>query len=101
MSWQQEREKAKLERDQRRMARVLAAPIARGESYEQAGLLSQHIASLALAIEALEGLLEDRGILFDDEIMARMKVLAERKREQAQAAAAAVEAAPSLIEVAH
>ena len=102
MSYQEDRDAARRARDARRFQRVMAAPIARGEAYETQGILSQHIASLALAVEALESLLEDRGVLFDDELMDRMATLAARKREQLQAAAAAEEAAaPSLIVEAH
>lgn len=87
--WQRDKEQKRLERDAKQFMRRMAGPIARGEVAQFGEAQAMHIASLALAIEALELLLVQRDILKADELMELMKSLSEQKREQAAAATAA------------
>lgn len=92
--WKKEKESKKLERDMKSFQRRMSAPILRGEVFNMGELQLQHIASLALAIEALERILVERGVLVGDELLDRMHMISHEKAEIAQAAAAAE---PSLI----
>lgn len=87
--WQQEKEQKRMERDARQFMRRMAGPIARGEMVQFGEVQALHIASLALAIEALESLLISKDVLKADELMDLMKSLSAQKAEQAAAAAAA------------
>ena len=87
--WQKDKERKKLERDLKQFQQRMSTPIARGEVFQMGEMQVQHIASLALAIEALEAIFIERGTLKEDELMNRMKQLAEQKQEQVDAAAAA------------
>lgn len=88
MSYATERATKRAERARREQLRVLASPVSHAEmsAVEQAQF--NHIASLALAMEVLEEILVDKHILKPDQLMARMKELAEQKMEQAEAALA-------------
>ena len=88
-SWNEEKQQKRAERDAKQFMRRMAGPIARGEVAQFGEAQALHIASLALAIEALEQLLVQRDILKADELMDLMKALASQKSEQALAAAAA------------
>lgn len=92
--WKKERDAKKLERDMKSFQRRMATPVMRGEVYNMGELQLQHIASLALAVEALENILIERGLLLDDELMDRMQMLAHEKQQIAEASKAAE---PSLI----
>jgi hypothetical protein len=84
--WRKEKEKKRQERDMARFQLRMATPVARGEVYQLGETQLQHIASLALAIEALEDILVAHGILRPDELLDKMKALAEKKAEQIAAA---------------
>ena len=88
-TWNEEKQQKRAERDAKQFMRRMAGPIARGEVAQFGEAQALHIASLALAIEALEQLLVQRDILKADELMDLMKALASQKSEQALAAAAA------------
>ena len=88
-TWQEERDRKRVERDMRKFARRMQTPVARGEVFQLGELQAQHIASLALALEALEDILVGRGVLDTEELMDTMKLMAERKAEVAVAASAA------------
>jgi hypothetical protein len=84
--WRKEKEKKRQERDMARFQLRMSTPAARGEVYQLGETQFQHIASLALAIEALEDIFIARGVLKPDELLAKMKALAEKKAEQAATA---------------
>jgi hypothetical protein len=86
--WATDKLRAKAEREQRQFARAMASPIARGEVAQLGKLHLHHIASLALAMEAIDTLLVEKGLFADNEIMDRMKVLATKKADIAIAAEA-------------
>jgi imidazolonepropionase-like amidohydrolase len=81
--WAADKLRAKAEREQRQLARTMASPVARGEVARLGEIQLQHIASLALAIEALDVLLVEKGLFADNEIMDRMRQLAEQKADVA------------------
>lgn len=87
-AWAKDKERKRLERDMLQFNRRMAAPIARGEVFQFGEVQLQHLASLALAIEALEDILVGSGVLEPDELMDRMKFLAEQKAAVAEAAQA-------------
>jgi hypothetical protein len=87
--WQREKQEKQAERQAKQFMRRMAGPIARGEVAQFGEAQAMHIASLALAIEALEQLLVKRDVLKADELMDLMKSLASQKQEQALAAQAA------------
>jgi len=91
MNWQEERDAKRRERDIKRHMRAMATPISRGESLNVMVGMEGHLTSVALAIEALDNLLVEKGILADNEILDKMKVLAETKRSQMEAEAATEE----------
>lgn len=96
--WTKEKERKRLERDVSQFQRRMSQPIARGEVMQFGELQIQHLASLALAIEALEDILVGRGVLEQDELMDTMKLMATHKAEQVAAAqAVATEPQSSLI----
>lgn len=68
--------------------RRMQSPIARGEVFQFGELQLQHLASLALAIEALEDILVGTGVLDAEELMDTMKLIAARKAEVTAAAQA-------------
>ena len=43
--------------------------------------LTMHVGSVAIAVEALEAILTERGILKEDELMNRIRVIAQRHYE--------------------
>lgn len=86
MNWKEERERAKVEREQRRMERILASPISRGESVQRDSQVQASLVSTALALESLELLLVSKGILKEDELMDRLSVLVKERAQQARAA---------------
>lgn len=86
-NWQEEREKKRVERDMKRFVRRMSTPVARGEVYQLGELQVQHIASIALALEALEDILVGRGLVERDELLDTMHVIAARKAEVAAAQA--------------
>lgn len=96
--WEKEKARKRLERDVAQFQRRMAGPVARGEVFQLGEVQMQHLASLALALEALEDILVGEGVLERDELMDTMHVLATRKREQVEAAqAAAASSKPGLI----
>lgn len=97
-SWNEEKQQKRAERDAKQFMRRMAGPIARGEVAQFGEAQALHIASLALAIEALEQLLIKRDVLKADELMDLMKALAAEKQEQAVAAAASQQASSNLIQ---
>ncbi len=86
MSYLEEKAQKRLEREQKALMRFMSSAPARGEMIETAGAMQREIVSVALAIEAVETLLIERGILKDNEVMERIQVLAAQKREQENAA---------------
>jgi hypothetical protein len=86
--WRKERDKKRLERDVAQFHRRMSTPVARGEVYQLGETQLMHLASLALAVEALEDILVGRGLLDRDELMDCMELLAARKAEVAAAAQA-------------
>lgn len=95
--WAESRLKVRAEREQRQFARAMASPVARAELASVQEMQLNHIASLALAMESLEELLVAKGILEADQLMAHMEVVAKRKMEQVEAAAATRENAQELL----
>lgn len=59
---------SKTQRDQAKLARKLV----------KNGSLAMHIGSVAIAVEALEALLVEKGILQDDELMERIKAVTQK-----------------------
>lgn len=86
--WQRDREQKRQERATQQFMRRMSQPIARGEVAQFGEAQAMHIASLALAIEALEQLLIQRDLLQVDELINLMKALAEQKQQQMAAAQA-------------
>lgn len=82
-----EKEAKQLEREVRRQMRAMATPVLRGEVATLAEGIANNVASLALAVEVLEQLLIEAKVLEPDVLMARMRLAAEAKKEQALAAA--------------
>lgn len=95
--WDKEKAQKRLARDVAQFQRRMSAPIARGEVFSLGEVQMQHLASLALAVEALEDLLVGRGLLDRDELMDCMELMAQQKREQAEAAQAAAQQPSNLI----
>ena len=95
--WKRDRDAKRLQRDVVQFQRRMSSPIARGEVFHLGEVQMQHLASLALAMEALEDLLVGAGVLDRDELMDTMELMAERKREQVEAAQAAAEQKSNLI----
>jgi hypothetical protein len=87
--WKADRDQKRAEREARQFARRMASPVARGEVAQYGELQLQHIASLALAIEALEDLLVGAGVLDIDELLDTMKLISAHKMDIALAAQAA------------
>lgn len=83
--WAREREMKKLNRLQDKIDRAMSAPAAVGMVMSTFSQLEQHIASTALALESLELLLIDKGVLVKDELMSRLTKLAQEKKEQVEA----------------
>lgn len=71
---------------QARWKEIMASPISRQEASLMEQRLQSNVMSTAAAIEALENLLIEKGILKDDELMAAVKKLVEQKHEQVEAA---------------
>lgn len=88
-NWADERDKKRAERQQRQLQRALAAPPARGEVFSSMSVLEQHVASVAIAIEALENRLVVAGVLKPDELMNEIQSLIKAKSESAAAQEAA------------
>lgn len=86
--WHKERDAKRLARDVAQFQRRMSTPVARGEVYQLGEAQLQHLASLALAIEALEDILVGAGVLEQEQLMDCMKLLAARKAEQIAAAQA-------------
>lgn len=84
-SWAAEKLKQRAEREQRQFARAMASPVTRAEQAQAQEMQLNHIASLALAMETLEAILIERGMLSKDELMGRMEELAKLKLEQVEA----------------
>lgn len=90
--WKADRDAKRAERESRQFARRMAGPVARGEVAQFGELQLQHIASLSLAIEALEDILIGAGVLEPDELLDTMKLMAQQKSEVALAAQVAGDA---------
>jgi len=86
--WQRDRDAKRMARDVAQFQRRMSTPVARGEVYQLGETQLQHLASLALAIEALEDILVGSGVLEQEQLMDCMKLLAARKAEQIAAAQA-------------
>lgn len=85
--WNADRDRKRAEREAKQFARRMASPVARSEVFQFGELQLQHLASLALAIEALEDILVGQGLLEPDELMSAMKTLAQQKSDIAIASA--------------
>lgn len=96
-TWEEDKRQKRLERDIKKLNRVMAAPPSRSEVLSGENELRMNIASTAIAVEALELLLVERGILKDNEVLDKMKVLMEEKKMQAQAQAEAAPEPPRII----
>lgn len=90
MDWHKEKERKRAERENVRIQRHMASPVLRAEVFQLGEEHLQHIASLALAIEALEDILIAKKLLVPSELIDKMKVLAEKKAEEVQAMQLAV-----------
>ena len=86
MTWKEEKEQKRQERELKRHMRVMATPVSRGESLNVMMGLQEQVVSLALAVEALDTLLVEKGVLKDNEVLDRMKVIAAAKQQQMEAA---------------
>lgn len=95
--WQRDKERKRMERDVVQFQRRMSGPVARGEVYQLGETQMMHLASLALAMEALEDILVGAGVLDRDELMDTMVLMAKRKAEQAEAAQAAAQQPSNLI----
>jgi len=96
MNWHEEKAAKRHERDMKKLERALAVPVSRGEAISRENMLLQNVASTAMAVEALESLLVERGILKDNEILDKMAALVKEKVAQVQAEQA-TEPTPSRI----
>ena len=97
MNWQEERDKKRHERDIKRHLRAMSTPVSRGETINVTLGLEQQLASLALAMEALDTLLIAKGVLIDNELLDKMKSLANEKKAAVEAEAVATEPKDSTI----
>ena len=97
--WNKDRERKRQERDAKQFVRRMSTPVMRGEVVQLGEAQMLNLASLALAMEALEDILVGAGILDRDELMDTMHVLAQRKLEQAQAAEAAANTSSLIAQV--
>jgi hypothetical protein len=95
--WNADRDAKRLARSQEQLRRSLMAPASRAELVNGTEHLLSNVMSVALAVEALELLLIERGLLGPDELMDRIKVLAKQKSEQVNAAQATAEPEPQII----
>lgn len=85
-NWKLDRERARAEREARKLERIMSSPLTRGESAAQASEIQASLVSTALALESLELLLVAKGILQPDELMARLAELVRERATQARAA---------------
>ncbi len=85
MNWQEEKAAKRHERDMKKLERALSVPVSRGEAISRENMLLQNVASTAMAVEALESLLVERGILKDNEILDKMSALVKEKMAQVEA----------------
>lgn len=90
--WRKDRERKRLERDMKQFQRAMSTPIARGEVLSLGEAQLQHIASIALAIEALEDILIGAGLLHPDQLLDTMQIMAKAKAEQMKEQAEAQQA---------
>lgn len=90
-TWKDERDAKRDASRLKRLSRALAAPAPRGELYKSAMELQQHVASVALALEALEYLLVQKGTLAENELMEALTLLLKQKADQVKAADAVQE----------
>jgi len=97
VNWEQEKAAKRQARRQKAMERVLASPISIGQSLQHNTELLQNVASIAVAVEALESLLVEKGILLDNAVLDRMKVLMEAKKAQVEAERAQTESKSVII----
>jgi hypothetical protein len=95
--WNAERDAKRLARSQEQLRRSLMAPASRAELVNGTEHLLSNVMSVALAVEALELLLIERGVLKTDELMDRIKLLAAEKAEQVNAAVATEDPEPKII----
>lgn len=84
--WTKERDANRAARAAKSFARRMQSPVPRGEVFQLGEAQMQHLASLALAIEALEDILVGRGVLDRDELMDTMYTMAAAKADIAVAA---------------
>lgn len=87
--WAKEKEQKRLDRMQKSLQRALAAPPARGEVLSGLSTLQQHVASVAVAIEALENCLVRAKILGDGDVLREVEALLKSKSESVAAQEAA------------
>lgn len=95
--WQREKERKRMQRDVVQFQRRMASPVARGEVYQLGETQMMHLASLALAMEALEDILVGAGVLDRDELMDCMELIAKRKAEQATAEQAVAQQTSNIV----
>ena len=84
MTYEEEKAAKRQQRDMKKLQRAMATPVMRGEVVAIGEAQAQHIISIAIAVEALENILVQAGILYDGELMERAKEVAALKHEQAQ-----------------
>jgi hypothetical protein len=97
MNWEEEKQAKRAARRQAQMQRVLASPVSLGESLNQNTQLLQNVASVAIAVEALESLLIEKQILTDNAVLDRMEVLIATKKAQMEAESAQESDPPRII----
>ncbi len=95
--WQAEKAAKRATRDRKRLEHALAVPVTRGEAISRENMLLQNVASTALALEALESLLVERGLLKDNEVLDKMAALMKEKVAQVEADRATEAPEPSRI----
>ena len=95
--WQADKERKRVERQQRQFDRAMASPPPRAEIFSQTSQLFNQVSSVALAIESLESLLISKGVLKDNELMEAIEALVRAKSEQVQAADCVSQEPPKVI----
>lgn len=99
--WNAERDAKRQERANKQLQRAMLAPIPRAEMYQRTDQLLQNVSSVAFALEALDLLLVEKGILKENELLDKIKALVESKAAQvaaeSEAAQAVAAAEPSRI----
>jgi hypothetical protein len=85
VNWDEEKAAKRAARQQKQLERAMASPISIGQSLSQNNQLLENLASVAIAVEAMESLLVEKEILGDNAVLDRMKALMEAKKAQIEA----------------